>query len=91
MFSDIQKDPFDVLERSLDWADIVPAASTISTSTWVSDSSDLIVADAGISGFVTMVRITGGAENVGYKVSNQITLDSGLKYERSFHVRVRQL
>ena len=91
MFADMLKDPFDVLERSLDWTDIVPAGSTITASTWVSDSSDLTVADGGIAGLVTTVRISGGAAGVGYKVSNQITLDTGLKYERSFRVLVREL
>lgn len=93
MFADMRKDPFDILERSIDWTDIVPSGSTITASAWVSDSSDLTVADGGIdiTGLVTTVRISGGAAGVGYKVSNQITLDSGLKYERGFHVLVREL
>ncbi len=91
MFSDMLKDPFDILERSIDWTDIVPAGSIISTSTWVSDSSDLTVADAGIAGLVTTVRISDGAVDTSYKVSNRITLASGLQYERSFRVLVRDL
>ena len=70
---------------------VVPAVRPDPASTWVSDSSDLTVADGGIAGLVTTVRISGGAAGVGYKVSNQITLDSGLKYERSFRVLAREL
>jgi len=90
-FSDIRKDPFDVLERELDWIDIVPAGSTISASAWVSDSSGLTVVDAGTTGLATKVKLSAGAAGVAYKVSNQVTLDSGLKFERSFYVLVREL
>ena len=90
-FSDIRKDPFDVLERELDWTDIVPAGSTISTSAWVSDNSGLTVVDAGTTGLTTKVKLSAGSAGVAYKVSNQVTLDSGLKFERSFYVLVREL
>ena len=90
-FSDIRKDPFDVLEREVDWSDIVPTGSTISTSAWMSDSSGLTVVDAGTTGLTTKAKLSGGAAGVAYKVSNQVTLDSGLKFERSFYVLVREL
>ncbi len=90
-FSDIRKDPFDVLERELDWTDVVPVGSTISTSAWASDSSGLTVVDAGTTGLKTKVKTSAGSAGVAYKVSNQVILDSGLKFERSFYVLVREL
>ena len=90
-FSDIRKDPFDVLERELDWTDVVPAGSTISISAWVSDSSGLTIVDAGTTGLKTKAKLSAGSAGVAYKVSNQVTLDSGLKFERSFYVLVREL
>ena len=90
-FSDIRKDPFDILERELDWTEVVLAGSTISASAWVSDSSGLTVEDAGTTGLTTKVKLSAGSAGVAYKVSNQIILDSGLKFERSFYVLVREL
>ena len=90
-FSDIRKDPFDILERKLDWTEVVLAGSTISASAWVSDSSGLTVEEAGTTGLTTKVKVSAGSAGVAYKVSNQVTLDSGLKFERSFYVLVREL
>ncbi len=90
-FSDIRKDPFDILERELDWTEVVLAGSTISASAWVSDSSGLTVEEAGTTGLTTKVKLSAGSAGVAYKVSNQVTLDSGLKFERSFYVLVREL
>ncbi len=90
-FSDIRKDPFDILERELDWTEVVLAGSTISASAWVSDSSGLTVEEAGTTGLTTKVKVSAGSAGVAYKVSNQVTLDSGLKFERSFYVLVREL
>ncbi len=90
-FSDIRKDPFDILERELDWTEVVLAGSTISASAWVSDSSGLTVEEAGTTGLTTKVKVSAGSAGVAYKVSNQVTFNSGLKFERSFYVLVREL
>ena len=90
MFPDIPKDPFDVIERELDWSGIVPAGSAISASEWSADGG-LTVEDVGTHGLVTKVRIGGGSADLAYRVSNRITLASGLQYVRSFRVLVREL
>ncbi|MBI4184918.1 MAG: hypothetical protein HY521_13085 [Proteobacteria bacterium] len=90
MFADLYKHPYDVLERELDWSAIVPIGSTIEASEWLADDG-LTVEDAGTGGLVTRARVGGGSANLAYTVSNRVTLASGLRYERSFQVLVREL
>jgi hypothetical protein len=49
------------------------------------------VRNPAINGIKTRVRVSGGSVGRGYRVSNQVTLATGLKYERSFLVLVREL
>lgn len=89
----IDKDPGAKLNYSIDWTDWMPQSDTISTSTWTletisGDAAPLVNHSTAINTYKTSVTISGGTSGKIYKVTNTITLGSGLIDKRYFRLKV---
>lgn len=89
----IDKDPGAKLNYSIDWTDWMPQSDTISTSTWTletisGDAAPLVNHSTSINTYKTTVTISGGTAGKIYKVTNTITLGSGLIDKRYFRLKV---
>jgi hypothetical protein len=83
----IEKDPYAVLDYSLDWTNWMPSGDTISAIT--------ITADAGITidsttntDYIATAYISGGTAGTTYNVEYNITTTNGLKDSRNFRIKV---
>lgn len=83
----IEKDPYAVLDYSLDWTNWMPSGDTISAIT--------ITADAGITidsttntDYIATAYISGGTAGTTYNVEYKITTTNGLKDSRNFRIKV---
>ena len=81
-----QKDPSDTRTYPMYWAEELNG-QTIATSTWTGDG--LTVGTATISGTVTSVVLSGGADESRYEVVNTITTSGGQTLEKSMTIVVR--
>ena len=82
------KDPDEVLDYQINWADDLALADTIATSTWTSPAGITQGADE-FSDTVTTVWLSGGTDGNDYTVVNRITTDGGRTMERSVILSVR--
>ena len=90
----IDKDPGAKLNYTIDWTDWMPTSATISTSTWAlqtitGDAAPLVNHATAIDTYKTSVTISGGTAGKIYKVTNTITLNSGLIDKRYFRLNVK--
>ena len=83
----IEKDPYAVLDYSLDWTNWMPSGDTISAIT--------ITADAGITidsttntNYIATAYISGGTAGNIYNIEYKITTTNGLKDSRNFRIKV---
>lgn len=97
------KDKDEIVDYSVDWSRFL-GEDTLSAATWfIKDASDIttLVEDSGvvnglqfvtgtISGKVSTARFSLGTNNIRYTVICRITTGSGLQYERSIFLRVRE-
>jgi len=89
----IEKDPGAKLNYTIDWTDWMPESDTISTSTFTlqtisGDAAPLVNHTSSINVYKTSVTISGGTAGKIYRVTNTITLGSGLIDKRYFRLKV---
>jgi hypothetical protein len=90
----IDKDPGAKLNYTIDWTDWMPTSGTITTSTWAlqtitGDAAPLVNHATSIDTYKTSVTISGGTAGKIYKVTNTITLGTGLIDKRYFRLNVK--
>ena len=97
------KDKDEIVDYSVDWSRFL-SEDTISSTTWFIKNAAGVttsVDDAGvinglqfvtstISGKVTTARFALGTNNIRYTIICRISTGSGLQYERSIFLRVRE-
>ena len=97
------KDKDEIVDYSVDWSRFL-GEDTLSAATWfIKDASDIttLVEDSSvvnglqfvtgtISGKVSTARFSLGTNNIRYTVICRITTGSGLQFERSIFLRVRE-
>jgi hypothetical protein len=85
------KDPTDVKDYAIDWADVLSGESdTISTSSWgASDPLGLTIAAVpppSISGTKAIVWVSGGVTGAKHVLANTITTAGGRTHQRSITI-----
>jgi len=97
------KDKDEIVDYSVDWSRFL-GTDTLSAAVWFVkdadgvktqvDEADIVnglqFVQATLSGQVATVRFSLGTNNVRYTVVCQITTGSGLQYERSIFLRVKE-
>lgn len=81
------KDPADVLDYQLNWADWL-GAGTISTSAWTVPSGITQVTASNTTTTAT-IRLSGGTHGSDYEVLNHIVTANGQEADRSITIKVR--
>tara|TARA_R110002153_G_scaffold154413_1_gene306454 strand:- start:570 stop:887 length:318 start_codon:yes stop_codon:yes gene_type:complete len=97
------KDKDEIVDYSVDWSRFLGNDTVAATAWYIKDSSGVktLVEDVGmvnglqfvtgtLSGRVTTARFSLGTNNTRYTVICGITTGSGLQYERSIFLRVRE-
>lgn len=89
----IEKDPYAVLDYSLDWTNWMPSGDTISAVTITAetisgDSAPLAVDSSTNTDFIATANISGGTVGNIYNVEYKITTTNGLKDSRNFRIKV---
>jgi hypothetical protein len=97
------KDKDEIVERSVDWSRLL-RDDTLSAATWYIYDGEGVKTEATaasvvnglqfvtgtISGQVATARFSLGTNNVRYTISCKITSGSGLVYERSIFLRIKE-
>ena len=89
LFGDRVKAPADVVDIELDWSSLIDT-DAIADSQWTADAG-LTLAPQVATSPKTKARISGGAVDTAYAVTNTVTLASGQTFARAFRVLVREL
>lgn len=97
------KDKDEILDYNIDWSRFLGSDTISGVSYFIDDADGLktaVSAASVVNGLqmvqktntntVSTIRLSLGTNNIRYKVSCQITTASGLQYERSVFVRVRE-
>lgn len=89
----IEKDPYAVLDYSLDWTNWMPSSDTISAHTITAetisgDSAPLAIDSSTNTDFIATANISGGTVGNIYNVEYKITTTNGLKDSRNFRIKV---
>ena len=89
----IEKDPYAVLDYSLDWTNWMPAGETISTITVTAetisgDSAPLTIDSTSNTDYVATAFISGGTTGNIYNVEYKITTDNSKQDSRNFRIKV---
>lgn len=92
--ANIDKDPNDILDYSIDWNAWLVSANNdaISTSTWTADTG-VTLASQSVAAGISTVFISGGAAGSAYKVNCKIVTNASppRTIERGFTVNVKEL
>ena len=89
----IEKDPFAVLDYSLDWTNWMPTAETISAITVTAqtisgDSAPLVIDSSTNTNYIVTATISGGTAGNIYNVEYKITTNQNKKDSRNFRIKV---
>lgn len=89
----IEKDPYAVLDYSLDWTNWLPSgesisAVTVNVETISGDSSPLTLDLATNTSYIATAYLSGGTAGNTYNVEYQITTDDSKKDSRNIRVKV---
>ena len=94
----IEKDPYAVLDYSLDWTNWMPAGETINTvtvtaETITGDSAPLTINSTTNTDYVVTAFISGGTAGNIYNIEYKIVTDNNKQDSRNFRIKVveRQL
>lgn len=83
-------DPQDKKDYTIDWADRLAAAETISTSTWtVPAGITQTTPSPSNTTTTTTIWLTGGTAGVHYKITNHVVTNQGREYDWSIVVQVK--
>jgi hypothetical protein len=89
----IDKDPYAVLDYSLDWTNWMPAGDTIASitvtaQTITGDASPLAVDSTTNTNYIVTANISAGTPGNIYNVEYRIVTTNGLKDSRNFRIKV---
>lgn len=89
----IEKDPYAVLDYSLDWTNWMPSGDTISAisvtaETISGDSAPLAIDSSTNTDFIVTANISAGTAGNVYNVEYKITTTNGLRDSRNFRIKV---
>jgi len=89
----IEKDPYAVLDYSLDWHNWMPSGDHINTITVTAeaitgDSAPLVIDSTTNTNFIATATISGGTVGNIYNVEYKIVTDNSLQDSRNFRIRV---
>lgn len=83
------KDPNEVLDYEVRWADRLESGETITTSTFTVAEGDVVKDSQTISGTTTKVWLSGGTNGTPCVVLNRIVTSAGRTYDQSVRIRIR--
>ena len=89
----IEKDPYAVLDYSLDWTNWMPSGDTISAisitaETISGDSAPLAIDSSTNTDYIATANISGGTVGNIYNVEYKIITTNGLRDSRNFRIKV---
>lgn len=89
----IDKDPYAVLDYSLDWTNWMPTGDTISTlsvtaQTISGDASPLVIDSTTKTDYIATAFISGGTAGNIYNIEFKIVTTNALQDSRNFRIRV---
>ncbi len=89
----IEKDPYAVLDYTLDWGNWMPTGVTINTitvtaETIAGDSAPLVIASTTNTNTLATANISGGTVGNIYNVEYKIVTTNSLQDSRNFRIRV---
>ena len=89
----IDKDPYAVLDYSLDWTNWMPASDTIASisvtaQTILGDASPLTIDSTTNTNYIVTANISAGTAGNIYNVEYRIVTTNGLQDSRNFRIKV---
>ncbi|QDP62449.1 MAG: hypothetical protein Unbinned3585contig1000_17 [Prokaryotic dsDNA virus sp.] len=89
----IEKDPYAVLDYSLDWTNWMPTGDTISSitvtaQTITGDASALAIDSSSNTNYIVTATISGGTAGNIYNVEYKMITANGLRDSRNFRIKV---
>lgn len=89
----IEKDPFAVLDYSLDWTNWMPSGETISAisvtaETISGDASPLVVDSTTNTDYIVTAYLSGGTAGNIYNIEYRITTDQTKKDSRNIRIKI---
>ena len=89
----IEKDPYAILDYSLDWTNWMPTGDTISTITVTAetisgDSAPLTIVSTTNTSYIATANISGGTAGNIYNIEYKIITTNGLRDSRNFRIKV---
>jgi len=89
----IEKDPYSVLDYSLDWTNWMPSGDTISSITITAetisgDAAPLTIDSSTNTNYIATANISDGTAGNIYNVEYKIDTTNGLKDSRNFRIKV---
>jgi len=83
----IEKDPYAVLDYSLDWTNWMPSGDTI-TSIAVSADAGITIDSTTNTDYIATANISGGTAGNIYNIEFKIVTTNGLRDSRNFRIKV---
>ena len=89
----IEKDPYAVLDYSLDWTNWMPTGDTIASITVAAetidgDASALAIDSSSNTGYIVTAVISAGTAGNVYNIEYKIVTANGLRDSRNFRIKV---
>lgn len=83
----IEKDPYAVLDYSLDWTNWMPSGDTI-TSISVTADAGITIDSSTNTDYIATAYISGGTAGTIYNIEFKIVTTNGLQDSRNFRIKV---
>ena len=83
----IEKDPYAVLDYSLDWTNWMPSGDTI-TSISVTADTGITIDSTTNTDYIATAYISGGTAGTIYNIEFKIVTTNGLQDSRNFRIKV---
>jgi hypothetical protein len=83
----IEKDPYAVLDYSLDWTNWMPSGDTI-TSISITADTGITIDSTTNTDYIATAYISGGTAGTIYNVEYKIVTTNGLQDSRNFRIKV---
>lgn len=82
------KDPDDIDDFSIDWANELASGETVSTVTATVASGDATVASSSVSGTKTIARVTGGTAGTSAGIRFRMTTSAGRQLDETLVIPI---
>ncbi len=83
------KDPQEVLDYRIDWADQLAASETILTATVTQAGGTVVIDSSSVDAAEVIIWLSGGALEEVCVFTNRITTNQGRTYDQSVRLRIR--